>query len=120
MIDFIQGECIPKSKFPNCTLDQFVVQEGIHYFTRVNPEGSVNFVPVVPQCLKPSGLNFAHITLSGYLGQYKTMLKVEQYSYWTNLKVEVVCRFGQKLYQMSTTLRNQRIATEMVGISTSS
>ena len=81
MVDFIEGECIPKNTFPKCTLDQFVEQEGILYYTRVKPDGSVYFVLVIPQSLKQAALNFAHITLSGHLGQYKTMLKVEDYFY---------------------------------------
>jgi len=63
MIDFIEGECIPKSKFPKCTLDQYIVKEGVLYFTRVKPDGSVHFVLVAPQSLKQSALNFRLITL---------------------------------------------------------
>lgn len=81
MTDYLKGGNTSQRKLSKNTLDLFVVQEGILYFTRCKPNGSVHFVLVVLQSLKQSPLNFSHVSLSGHLGQYITMLKTEEYFY---------------------------------------
>ena len=89
LAEYLEGGKVPTKIYPKTLLEQFVVEDKVLYHVREKTDGSLHYCLVVPQPLKQKALEFAH-TLSGHLGQKKTITKAEEFFYWANLKSEVV------------------------------
>ncbi len=89
MIQFLEGEGVPRSKYPRATLDQFSLEDEILYLCKRKVEGTILYLLVVPSELRNDALQLIHDKESGHLGQHKTVKKCEDYFYWPNLKNDV-------------------------------
>ncbi len=74
----IEGGKVPNKIYKRATLDQFTLWEGILHYSSTKKDGSIHFTLVVPQSLKKSALNHAHIK-SGHQGQRKTLAMAEDF-----------------------------------------
>ncbi len=89
MIDYLQGGRIPRSKYPRATLDQFALEDEILYLCKKKTDGTILYLLVVPQELRKAAIKYIHEKETGHMGQHQTILKAEEYFYWSNLKKEV-------------------------------
>lgn len=89
MIEYLEGGRIPRHKYPQTTLEQFVMEEGVLFKVIRKIDNSLHYVLVVPHCLKQQALKLTHCTLSGHLGVYKTLTKVQNFFYWENVPSDV-------------------------------
>ncbi len=69
MTEYLEGGRIQRSKYPKATLDQFVLEGKILYFTREKIDHAVHYLLVVPSDLKQATINLIHNRESGHLGQ---------------------------------------------------
>ena len=89
MKEYLEGGRVPRAKYPRSTLNQFIVEDGILYFTKQKLDNTLLYVLVVPNELKKQALLIAHEKESGHLGQLKSILKAEDLFYWPNLRVDM-------------------------------
>ncbi len=89
MIDYLQGGRIPRSKYPRATVDQFALEDEILYLSKKKTDGTILYLLVVPHELRKAAMQYIHEKETRHMGQHKTILKVEEYFYWPNLKKEV-------------------------------
>ena len=89
MKEYLEGGRVPRHKYPPVILNQFIVEDGILYYSKQKRDNTLLYLLVVPTELKKRALSIAHEKESGHLGQLKTMLKAEDYFYWPNLKSDV-------------------------------
>ncbi len=88
MAEYLRGGRVPRSRFPRATIDQFTLglEDDVLYLTKQKTDGTILYVLVVPQELRKAAMHYIHDKESGHLGQHKTILKAEEYFYWTNIK----------------------------------
>ncbi len=89
MVEYLGGGRIPRSKYPRATLDQFALEDGILYLCKQKLDGTIMYLLIVPNELRKDALRLMHEKESGHLGQHKTILKVEKYFYWSNLRKDM-------------------------------
>ncbi len=90
MISFLEGDKVPRSKYPRATLDQFSLEDEILYLCKRKIEGIILYLLVVPSELRKDDLLLAHDQESGHLGHHKTIRKCEDYFYWPTLAANSV------------------------------
>ncbi len=89
MIRYLEGDRVPRSKYPRTSLDKFSVEDEILYLCKRKVEGTILYLLAVPGELRKDALQFIHDKESGHLGQHKTVRKCEDYFYWPNLRNDV-------------------------------
>ncbi len=88
MNTYSEGFSVPTKRYHKTILQQFVIIEGVLYYTKKTTDGSIHCTLAVPRSLKDEALQHSH-EISGHLGQKKTIKKAEELFYWCNLKVDV-------------------------------
>ncbi len=90
MVEYLEeGGRIPKSKYPRATLDQLALENGILYLCKQKIDGTILYLLIVPNELRKDALRLIHEKESGHLGLHKSVLKVEEYFYWPNLRKDM-------------------------------
>ncbi len=89
MVEYVEGERIPRSKYLRATLDQFSLEYDILYLCKRKVDGTILYLLVVPNELRKEALRHIHEKESGLLGQHKSVLKAEEFFYWPNLRKDV-------------------------------
>ena len=87
--EYLEGGRVPRHKYPPVILNQFVVEDGILYYSKTKLDHTLLYLLVVPTNLRKKAMTHVHEKESGHLGQLKTMLKAEDYFYWPNLRSDV-------------------------------
>ena len=89
MRDYLEGGRVPRHRYPSVILNQFIVEDGILYYSKQKRDNTLLYLLVVPTELRKRAITLAHERESGHLGQLKSMLKAEDYFYWPNLRSDV-------------------------------
>ena len=89
MKEYLGGGQVPRHKYPPVILNQFIVEDGILYYSKQKKDNTLLYLLVVPTMMKKKALTIVHEKESGHLGQLKSILKAEEYFYWPNLKADV-------------------------------
>ncbi len=69
MVNYLEGGRIPRSRYPRATLDQFSLEDGVLYLCKQKLEGTILYLPLVPNELRKEALRHIHEEESGHVGQ---------------------------------------------------
>ena len=87
--EYLEGGRLPRHRYPPVILNQFIVEDGVLYYSKQKKDNTLLYLLVVPMELRKKAITIAHEKESGHLGQLKSMLKAEDFFYWPNLRSDV-------------------------------